>query len=142
MREVSTLPEEQAFCLANEESPAFLPGFFQIALAPCKVEPQITEAFRTGKGMGWHEHDPDLFSGTFRFFRPGYNANLTRGALSTTGRKKQFPIINVRDDEYGGSLENRARFLVETVAAVRRVWPADLPLISRRGGDGKGFGCS
>jgi hypothetical protein len=55
------LPEEQAFCLANEESPAFLPGFFQIALASCKVEPQITEAFRTGKGMGWHEHDPDLF---------------------------------------------------------------------------------
>jgi 2-polyprenyl-3-methyl-5-hydroxy-6-metoxy-1,4-benzoquinol methylase len=71
-----TLPDEQAFCLANEESPAFLPGFFQIALASWKVESRITEAFRSGKGMGWHEHDPDLFSGTFRFFRPGYNANL------------------------------------------------------------------
>ena len=40
---------------------------------------------------------------------------------------------NARDDEYGGSLENRARFLVETVAAVRRVWPAKLPLTARLG---------
>ncbi|KWR89434.1 NADH:flavin oxidoreductase/NADH oxidase [Cupriavidus sp. IDO] len=40
---------------------------------------------------------------------------------------------NRRDDAYGGSLENRARFLVETVAAVRRVWPADLPLTARLG---------
>ena len=40
---------------------------------------------------------------------------------------------NARDDAYGGSLENRARFLVETVAAVRKVWPADLPLTARLG---------
>jgi len=37
---------------------------------------QITETFRTGKGMGWHEHDHRLFRGTERFFRPGYKANL------------------------------------------------------------------
>jgi SAM-dependent methyltransferase len=71
-----TLPAEQAFCFANEESPAFLPGFFELAMACYKNESKITEAFRSGKGMGWHEHHPDLFSGTFRFFRPGYNANL------------------------------------------------------------------
>jgi 2-polyprenyl-3-methyl-5-hydroxy-6-metoxy-1,4-benzoquinol methylase len=71
-----TLPEEQAFCLANEESPAFLPGFFEAATACYKSETKITETFRSGKGMGWHEHHPDLFSGTFRFFRPGYNAHL------------------------------------------------------------------
>jgi 2-polyprenyl-3-methyl-5-hydroxy-6-metoxy-1,4-benzoquinol methylase len=71
-----TLPEEQAFCFANEESPAFLPGFFQIAFACYKAEPKIVEAFRSGRGMAWDEHDQDLFTGTFRFFRPGYNANL------------------------------------------------------------------
>ena len=34
------------------------------------------EMFRTGRGVGWHEHDHRLFSGTERFFRPGYAANL------------------------------------------------------------------
>ncbi len=71
-----TLPEEQALCFANEDSPAFLPGFFELAMACYKNEPKIAEAFRSGKGMGWHEHHPDLFAGTFRFFRPGYSANL------------------------------------------------------------------
>src|ERR1700722_5271069 len=70
------LTEEQAFALADENSPAFLPGAFQVALAAAKAQEQITERFKTGKGIGWHEHDPDLFIGTERFFRPGYAANL------------------------------------------------------------------
>ncbi len=70
------LSEEQAFTLADENSPAFLPGMFQVALAAIKAEEQITERFKTGKGMGWHEHHPELFIGTERFFRPGYAANL------------------------------------------------------------------
>jgi 2-polyprenyl-3-methyl-5-hydroxy-6-metoxy-1,4-benzoquinol methylase len=70
------LSEEQAFALADENSPAFLPGAFQVALASVKAEDQITKRFKTGKGMGWHEHDPELFVGTERFFRPGYAANL------------------------------------------------------------------
>ncbi len=70
------LTEEQAFCLADENSPAFLPGAFQVALAAVKAEPKIAEAFRTGAGLGWHEHDVQLFHGTERFFRPGYAANL------------------------------------------------------------------
>jgi 2-polyprenyl-3-methyl-5-hydroxy-6-metoxy-1,4-benzoquinol methylase len=70
------LSEEQAFALADENSPAFLPGAFQVALASIKAEDQITERFKTGKGMGWHEHHPELFVGTERFFRPGYAANL------------------------------------------------------------------
>lgn len=71
-----SLSEEQAFTMANEASPAFLPGAFQVALAATKIVPQLTEAFRTGEGVGWHEHDHDLFHGTERFFRPGYAANL------------------------------------------------------------------
>jgi 2-polyprenyl-3-methyl-5-hydroxy-6-metoxy-1,4-benzoquinol methylase len=53
-----------------------LTGRFQVALAAAKAQEQVTERFKTGKGMGWHEHDPDLFIGTERFFRPGYAANL------------------------------------------------------------------
>src|SRR3984957_16174723 len=70
------LSEEQAFTLADENSPAFLPGMFQVALAAVKAEEQVTERFKTGKGLGWHEHHPELFVGTERFFRPGYAANL------------------------------------------------------------------
>jgi SAM-dependent methyltransferase len=71
-----TLPPEQAFCLADETSPAFLPGGFQSAVAVVKDEGKIADAFRSGKGVGWHEHDPGLFEGTERFFRPNYAANL------------------------------------------------------------------
>lgn len=70
------LPEEQAFCLADENSPLFLHGAFQIIAAAFADEPKVTRAFLTGNGVGWHEHDPGLFEGTERFFRPGYNANL------------------------------------------------------------------
>jgi 2-polyprenyl-3-methyl-5-hydroxy-6-metoxy-1,4-benzoquinol methylase len=70
------LTEEQAFTLADEKSPAFLPGAFQVALAATKAVPKLIEAFRTGEGMGWHEHDHELFHGTERFFRPGYAAHL------------------------------------------------------------------
>jgi 2-polyprenyl-3-methyl-5-hydroxy-6-metoxy-1,4-benzoquinol methylase len=70
------LTEEQAFTLADEKSPAFLPGAFQLALAATKAVPRLIEAFRSGEGMGWHEHDHELFHGTERFFRPGYAANL------------------------------------------------------------------
>jgi Methyltransferase domain len=70
------LTEEQALALADENSPAFLPGAFQTALAALKVEERLTECFKTGEGIGWHEHHPELFVGTERFFRPAYAANL------------------------------------------------------------------
>jgi SAM-dependent methyltransferase len=70
------LTEEQAFTLADEQSPAFLPGAFQLATAAVRDEPAIAEAFRSGAGVGWHEHNPDVFAGCERFFRPGYAANL------------------------------------------------------------------
>jgi SAM-dependent methyltransferase len=70
------LTEEQALTLADEQSPAFLPGAFQLATAAVRDEPAIAEAFRSGAGVGWHEHNPDVFAGCERFFRPGYAANL------------------------------------------------------------------
>jgi 2-polyprenyl-3-methyl-5-hydroxy-6-metoxy-1,4-benzoquinol methylase len=71
-----TLPPEQAMALADEDSPAFIPGAFQLVAAVVKDEPHIAERFRSGEGFGWHEHHHDLYAGTERFFRPGYLANL------------------------------------------------------------------
>jgi SAM-dependent methyltransferase len=70
------LTEEQAFTLANEDSPAYLPGAFQLALGSLAAVPRIAESFRSGAGMGWHEHDDGVFHGCEKFFRPGYAANL------------------------------------------------------------------
>jgi 2-polyprenyl-3-methyl-5-hydroxy-6-metoxy-1,4-benzoquinol methylase len=70
------LPDEQAVALTDEDSPACVLGGFQAMTAAMRAEPKIIEAFRSGGGVGWHEHDPGLFEGTERFFRPGYLANL------------------------------------------------------------------
>jgi len=71
-----SLSPEHAMALTDESSPAYLPGFFQIALGSVADSPRITEAARTGEGVGWHAHSQDVFDGCERFFRPGYNANL------------------------------------------------------------------
>jgi SAM-dependent methyltransferase len=70
------LPPEQAACLADEDSPAFVVGGFECVASTFVDEPRITQAFRTGAGVGWHEHDARLFQGTERLYRPGYQANL------------------------------------------------------------------
>lgn len=70
------LNEEQAFTLADEKSPAYMPGAFLLATSAIKAAPKIAERFKTGEGLGWHEHDHGLFRGTEMFFRPGYAANL------------------------------------------------------------------
>jgi SAM-dependent methyltransferase len=80
-----TLPPEQAFAMADESSPVFLPGFFQVVAACMKDEPKISEAFRSGKGVGWHEHDSGLFAGTERFFRPNYRAHLVKEWIPALG---------------------------------------------------------
>jgi 2-polyprenyl-3-methyl-5-hydroxy-6-metoxy-1,4-benzoquinol methylase len=76
-----TLPPEQAVALTDPASPAYLPGFFQMALGSVTDSPKITEAARTGAGFGWHQHGQDVFEGCERFFRPGYNANLVSAWL-------------------------------------------------------------
>jgi ubiquinone/menaquinone biosynthesis C-methylase UbiE len=73
-----SLPAEHAFVLANPESPAFLPPAFDVAASLWHDEDEILAAFRSGKGMGWHEHNCRLFSATEAFFRNGYRANLTQ----------------------------------------------------------------
>jgi 2-polyprenyl-3-methyl-5-hydroxy-6-metoxy-1,4-benzoquinol methylase len=74
--EAYSMTEEQAFALANPDGGVYVPGAFVLALGTLKAEPRITEAFRTGAGMGWHEHDEGVFLGCEQFFRPGYIASL------------------------------------------------------------------
>ena len=76
-----TLPAEHAFVLADDTSPYFLPGAFELMTASVRDEPKITEAFRSGSGVGWHEHSHGVFDGCERFFRPGYVANLVSAWL-------------------------------------------------------------
>ncbi|HRD61748.1 class I SAM-dependent methyltransferase [uncultured Nocardioides sp.] len=74
--EVFSLTEEQAFVLANADGAVYAPGAFVLALGSLQAVDRITKAFRTGEGVGWHEHDDDVFVGCEQFFRPGYLANL------------------------------------------------------------------
>ena len=71
-----SLTPEQAFALADPDGPVYVPGAFVLALGALRAESQITDAFRTGAGMGWHEHHDDVPLGCEMFFRPGYLANL------------------------------------------------------------------
>jgi SAM-dependent methyltransferase len=71
-----TLPAEHALALADESSPFFVCGAFQGFTSLVRDEPKIREAFKSGAGVGWHEHSHDLFEGTERFFRTGYNTHL------------------------------------------------------------------
>lgn len=81
-----TLPPAQAVALADDSSPAFLPGLFQIAHGTIRDTPAIIEAIRTGTGRGWHEHNGDVHLGCERFFRPSYAAYLVPDWLpSLTG---------------------------------------------------------
>ncbi|HEY7932719.1 MAG TPA: class I SAM-dependent methyltransferase [Solirubrobacteraceae bacterium] len=140
------LPAEQAMALADEDSPAFIPGAFQLVAAVVKDEPQIAERFRSGEGFGWHEHHHDLFAGTERFFRPGYLANLVESWLpsldgvleklsagarvadigcghgaSTILMAKAFPASTfVGSDYHEGSIE-AARAAAERAGAADRV---------------------
>jgi SAM-dependent methyltransferase len=71
-----TLPDEHALALADEDSPFYILGVYDSITSLYADEEKILEAFRSGEGMGWHEHDHRLFRGTERFFRPGYRAHL------------------------------------------------------------------
>jgi SAM-dependent methyltransferase len=76
-----SLTPEQAFALADPDGAVFAPGAFQLALGALQALPRVTEAFTTGAGIGWHEHDDEVFAGCERFFRPGYSANLVSSWL-------------------------------------------------------------
>ncbi|MGH2867029.1 MAG: class I SAM-dependent methyltransferase [Solirubrobacteraceae bacterium] len=140
-----SLAPEQAVALTDPESPAYLPGFFQLAVGSVLDSPRIVEAARSGDGIGWHEHAHDVHDGCERFFRPGYNAHLTaewlpaldgvvekleRGALvadvgcghgsSTILMAQAFPNSTfVGSDYHDGSIETARRRAQEAGVADR-----------------------
>jgi SAM-dependent methyltransferase len=71
-----TLPDEYAPALADEHSPLYLLGVYEVIASLYADEQRFLDAFRTGGGIGWHQHDYRLFRGTERFFRPGYRRHL------------------------------------------------------------------
>jgi SAM-dependent methyltransferase len=76
-----SLTPEQAFALTDPDGAVYAPGAFELALGTLRSERKVTDAFRRGTGVGWHEHDDGVFSGCERFFRPGYAANLVTSWL-------------------------------------------------------------
>ena len=73
-----SMTEEQAFALAKPDGAIYAPGAFVLALDALRAEPRITEAFRTGTGLGWHQRDEDVVAGCEQLFRAGYIDNLIR----------------------------------------------------------------
>jgi SAM-dependent methyltransferase len=71
------LPAEHAMALANEDSPVFIGGAFDVLATMFASDEKLAEGFRNGKGLGWKDQHPRLFGGTERFFRPGYRTFLT-----------------------------------------------------------------
>jgi SAM-dependent methyltransferase len=154
-----TLPPEQAVALTDESSPAYLPGFFQLALGSVIDSPKITDTARSGEGLGWHEHVHDVHEGCERFFRPGYNANLVvawlpaldgvvekleRGArvadvgcghgASTILMAQAFPQSTfVGSDYHEGSIET-ARIRAEETGVAERVSFETAPAAGHPGG--------
>jgi SAM-dependent methyltransferase len=125
---------EQAMVLADDTGPAFMAGGFEVFASMFRDEPKISEAFRSGRGVGWHEHSPCLFRGTDRFFRTGYAAHLVqewlpalagvrekleRGAkvadvgcghgASTILMARAFPSSSFTGFDYHGASVERAR---------------------------------
>jgi 2-polyprenyl-3-methyl-5-hydroxy-6-metoxy-1,4-benzoquinol methylase len=140
-----SLPPEQTVALTDQTSPAYLPGFFQIALGSVLDSPRITEAARTGAGIAWGDHVHDVHEGCERFFRPGYNAHLIaewlpaldgviekleRGALvadvgcghgaSTILMAKAFPNSTFAGSDYhAGSIDTARQRAAEAGVASR-----------------------
>jgi SAM-dependent methyltransferase len=72
-----TLPDEHAAVLADELSPSFLGGAFQLAFGYAHSARHVEDAFREGAGLPYDHQDADVYRGIERFYLPAYTANLT-----------------------------------------------------------------
>jgi SAM-dependent methyltransferase len=86
----SMLPEQRV-ALTDENSPFYVGGGFYVVKAMLNAQQRISDSFKNGGGMLWGEHDPDLFVGTEKFFRPGYTAHLVESWIpSLTGIEEKL----------------------------------------------------
>src|SRR5712692_7029685 len=107
------LPAEQAMALANEDSPAFVCGAFELATATLRAGAEIQSAFKTGRGFGWHEHDQGVATGCERFFRPGYNANLVSAWLPALDGVEAKLRVGAKVADVGCGLGASTRLMAE-----------------------------
>jgi SAM-dependent methyltransferase len=107
------LPAEQALALANEDSPAFVCGAFELATATLRAGAEIQVAFKTGRGFGWHEHDQGVATGCERFFRPGYNANLVQAWLPALDGVESKLRVGAKVADVGCGLGASTRLMAE-----------------------------
>ena len=107
------LPVEQALALADEDSPAFVCGAFELATATLKAAPHIEDVFRSGTGYGWHQHDAGVPTGCERFFRPGYNANLVSTWIPTLQGVEDKLRVGARIADIGCGLGASSRLMAQ-----------------------------
>jgi SAM-dependent methyltransferase len=107
------LPAEQAMALADEDSPAFVGGAFQLAVATLRSAERIESAFTSGSGIGWHEHDHGVPIGCERFFRPGYNANLVSAWLPALDGVEEKLHAGAKVADVGCGLGASTRLMAE-----------------------------
>ena len=107
------LPAEQAMALADENSPAFVGGAFELATATLKSVPEIERAYKSGAGFAWGEHDHGVFTGCERFFRPGYNANLVSTWIPALESVEEKLRVGARVADIGCGLGASSRLIAE-----------------------------
>jgi SAM-dependent methyltransferase len=111
-----SLTEAQALAFVDPDGPS-LPGAFELAVACLRDEPMVRDAFRTGRGVAWGDHDPGVFTGCERFFRPGYVANLTGAWIPAVAGLHERLTAGVPVADVGCGLGASTRILAETYPA-------------------------
>ncbi len=122
--QVTYRPESDQYLLTPAQSLAFadpdglvLPGAFQLALGAVNDLPRIVDRFRSGQGLGWGDHGPDVLIGCERFFRPGYVGNLVDSWLPAIDGIVDRLRSGIRVADIGCGLGSSTRILAGTYPA-------------------------